>query len=147
MSDLEKNLRQLAAKTFEDLCFAMFEDDTAESTETLPNEGAAWVGFAGPTKGCVSVRVRGEVLAELVGNMLGVEASEQDCGDAMCELANIICGNFLDELGGARDEFHMGTPSSFDSDAPPDAGDETAKSTLSLDGGVVEVAVYLDEAA
>jgi CheY-specific phosphatase CheX len=81
------------------------QEDELESVE---------VGFDGPFSGRLQLGLSGSLLAELAGNMLGVEEagalSPEGQFDALRELANVVVGNLLPLLAGAEAEFAIGPP-------------------------------------
>ena len=108
------------------------------------------VRFSGPICGGMQLSLSRPVLAELAGNMLGVEdgaalpADEQH--DALRELINVICGNLLPMIGGASAEFHIQTPfiPAGGASAAGEFGPADAVSHLSVESGICRVALQLD---
>jgi CheY-specific phosphatase CheX len=106
----EKILYRKAALIFEELGFLMPRSETSNSS---PVEGkSAIVSFTGAFAGCLAVSLSTQLLPLLSSNMLG----EQDSGenpmyhDALCEIANVICGNALPAIYGFEPIFHLSAP-------------------------------------
>ncbi|HSW47302.1 MAG TPA: chemotaxis protein CheX [Phycisphaerae bacterium] len=74
----------------------------------------ARVGFRGPCEGWVEVTTSRAVIGGLAANMLGQDdgepPGEQQQLDALGELANIICGNLVQEFGGPAAVFNLTAP-------------------------------------
>jgi len=108
------------------------------------------VDFAGALAGGMEVSLSGPVLAELAANMLGamegeaLTADEQQ--DALKELANVICGNVLPELGGHAAEFNIQTPYPVPADRPQ-WNAPAAACHLVLENGLCRVRVRLQDGA
>ncbi len=106
---------------------------------------SASVSFDGPFSGTLFLTVTAPMLPELTGNMLGVEEGEttvEQQEDALKELINVICGNFLPRFAGKQAIFHVAPPRIAGGDEPADA--ETAASAgyrvqLSLDEGACDL--------
>lgn len=95
------------------------------------------LAFSGPHSGSFGVRAPGEVARTLASNFLGVdekEISEQQMGEVLCELANIICGATLVRLAGDA-RFSLTHP-----EIQPDGREQEGTTVvLELDSGLLEV--------
>ena len=73
-------------------------------------------------------------LVELASSILGVEATEVDSDkegkDALDELANIVGGSVILELGGEDQYIKYGLPSALDESDLPEVGEHTVKCYL-----------------
>jgi len=109
-SQAEKILYRKAALIFEEMGFLMPQSDICDDCQT--DDSGASVSFTGPFKGCLLLSLGGEILSILSSNMLGQEepVSKQMEEDALREAANVICGNALPEIYGAKEVFHLDTP-------------------------------------
>jgi hypothetical protein len=111
------------------------------------------VRFSGPLCGGMQLSLSRSLLAELAGNMLGVDdasaLSADEQHDALCELINVICGNLLPLIGGNYAEFHIQTPFIQAGGAPGaiEFGPVNAFSNLSVESGICLVALQLDDPA
>lgn len=144
-------LQRVAESTFESLAFILPMPD---------NEGAGWptvavsVGFSGHFSGLLFLKVSDGILPELATNMLGLEdeqsgPSHEQQNDALKELANVICGNFLPEIAGTEAEFAVNAPEIIDDGEIPEATDRyrpVASVQLNLDSGNAELSFFAEEA-
>jgi CheY-specific phosphatase CheX len=81
-----------------------------ESTEPLVT---ATVAFRGATTGSISLCIVRSLLGPLAANMLGEmedDALEEKGGDALKEITNMICGNFLTMWMGEQEIFELSPP-------------------------------------
>lgn len=148
---LDDALAQVAEETFESLAFmlAMPPEDEA------PLEGAVLtaVEFSGPFTGCLIVGAVPELLPPLAGNMLGLveeapTTAEEE--DALRELANVICGNLLPVVAGAKAVFRVHSPVLLPAGERYVAGEGltlAARVRSCLDEGEAEVELWLDQTA
>jgi CheY-specific phosphatase CheX len=70
--------------------------------------------------------------------------------DAFKELVNIVCGNLLPVLAGAEAVFEVGTPCLHEGQRPREVFGQdppSAQATLEIEGGRVELAVYVHQNA
>lgn len=136
---MERALRHVTALTFERLAFAVPLDEPAELREPTVSRQVA---FDGPFAGRVVVTVERAMLAALAANMLGVDGppSAAEQGDALGEVANVLCGNLLPRIAGTTHVFQLAAP------GPPAAGGvPAALATLALDLGTVAVGFYRED--
>jgi CheY-specific phosphatase CheX len=92
-------IRDITYETFEITCY-MFPLDEWELEDLDikevddPVKGGAMVRFDGASQGALLIRPNAELLTAIASNMLGEdEASDEQKEGALCEIANIICGN------------------------------------------------------
>ena len=149
----DEQLYRVSTETIESLAL-MFLVDEDEAAIIDPDEATiAQVDFAGPFGGSVLLRVTEDLLPELAANMLG-RPGEQDVSvehqhDALKELANVICGNILPEVGGVEAVFNVSSPAILDeSDWPDDVDDGSVGQTqFFIDGGMIEITLRVDDPA
>jgi chemotaxis protein CheY-P-specific phosphatase CheC len=134
-------------------CEAVLAEAASEVLETMYFTGVlgpaeepdadrdGWVcvrlSFSGPHCGSFGVRAPGEAARTLASNFLGVdeeEISEQQMGEVLCELANIICGATLVRLAGDA-RFSLTHPEI----QPEGPAQEARTVVLQLDTGLLEV--------
>lgn len=145
MNDLGQFLQAATERALKELCFAFTSDGPDIPESKLPEDGGSWIAFSGPAEGTLVLRVRGNVLGELVANMLGGDQppTQSDRRDGLCEIANVICGHTLSEWQGGTAVFSVTQPQSFEGRLPPSVGELASRAHVPLDGGRVEVSVYL----
>jgi hypothetical protein len=148
-SSLDKELYRAAAMTFEGLGFLFPTPESEEQHAGAPARAAAGVEFRGPFDGRLVVTIRGEVLPIIAANMLGIEErpSENEQHDALCEIANVICGNVLPRIAGPREVFQIQAPESADPSSPPPGHPAAGRACVPLDEGVAEVDLYITRGA
>lgn len=123
-----------------------------ESLGSGQSNRSAHVDFTGPCEGSLVISISESLLPELAGNMLG-EDDASECtmdqqNDALKELANVICGNILPNVGGAEAIFHVGAPllPVPDESADERPGSESVgQAELFLDQGMLRVDLYIKE--
>ena len=140
MEQLQRELYQAAARTFEDLAF-MFP--VPESKFTAETEGkSVSVAFTGLFDGRLLVTAQSRLLPVIAANMLGEEdaTTEAQQWDALGEVANVSCGNILPSIGGLTTVFRLDAPKPAEtvSGATP-----TASATLSFEEGCVGLYLYV----
>lgn len=138
----ESSLLRVASSTFEDLGFLLPERELTPGQREAPLDGAVSVEFAGAFHGRVELRLFGGVLPVLAMNMLGESGppSEALQRDALGEVANVICGNVLPLLAGAREVFRLSAPVPASAAAPAEAPACAAR--LGLEQGRAEVLLF-----
>jgi len=98
-SELKEKIYDSAIRTFEMMCY-MFPLDEDEVGEDDPCPDArcttSLVTFDGASDGGMIIRADGDLVDAIAVNMLGSDdaTTEQKQG-ALCEIANIICGNVI----------------------------------------------------
>jgi len=147
-TSLSQGLRKAAAQTFEELAFML----PSEASD-CPGQGpeatiAASTSFRGAFEGTLVVVICGNLLPVLSANMLGQDAPpdwDQQL-DALREVSNVICGNMLPELAGSDELFEISPPLILQPDKAHSGPDRkpVAEVTMGLDGGRVELRLYLD---
>lgn len=151
IGDLTSKLRQAAASTFEQLGFLYADDELSEAQAVLPVDAVARVGFTGPLAGVLEVRLAGDLLGELAGNMLGVdEPPEQAVAmDAFGEVANVICGNVLPLIAGPEAVFNLNAPEVSQGPRSLLEGKEgeVTRMSMGLEKGRADLAITIREQA
>lgn len=138
---LRDAMNRAMEKTFDELCFALTDDEEPEGD--LPLEGSVRIGFSGTHQGHFVIALRGRLLKEFVMNMLGEddEPSREDCLDGLGEIANVMCAHTLTEWLGAEAIFELAPPEV--SEGESDAGTSAAL-VLFLEEGVAEASISLE---
>ena len=142
-----QTLEQVAETTFESLAFMFSVADDEPGEEREEAVVAASLEFFGPCSGCFVVVVSENLLRALAANMLGIdedEATNELQQDALKELANVICGNVLPAIAGERALFNVHPPH-FVYGRFEYNGEPTACAKLSLDEGLAEVYLFIDD--
>lgn len=146
----ENKIREITYKTFEITCY-MFPLDEWEieeqgKIELGEDSISALVGFDGAAKGAMIIRVSPVLLDAIAENMLGLDkADTKQKQGALCEIANIICGNTVPVF--AKDEkiCYIHPPRIItDFHNPGEEFEQMQKEHLQvfLDEGVVELTIF-----
>jgi hypothetical protein len=143
-------LIRLTAIALERIAFLMAEPADPPSGGDLASRLApplpaascyARIDYRGPERGEVVLAASDGFAQKLAAGLLGVDTDSPDAAsagrDALRELANIIGGSLICELGGARCPFSIGLPTGCDASAVPTS--PTAVATLDVEGERLEV--------
>ncbi len=143
MSDIKDTLRQLTVQTFEELAMLLPDADVSAAPAL-----AVATAFSGPISGRLVIALFDDaVLRQLAENMLGSEVAPDSSmlADALGETANVLCGNLLPHLGGARDEYRIAAPVLIaDVRSLAVLQQPLAACTIGLDAGRAEVYLFTD---
>lgn len=143
---------RIAAETIEALALMFLVPDEEAPAGSDIDRITASACFTGPFSGQLVVSVSRAVLVELTGNMLGLDDGTpvplEQQRDALKELANVICGNLLPEIGDVQQVFHIEPPIILDAMPEPqsDGGESLAgRACLTTDSGTAEVAIFIEQ--
>jgi CheY-specific phosphatase CheX len=135
-----------ATTTFESLALLLPSAEPSAAEGAGAAAYAVRVAFTGPLHGWLELRVTDDVARSLAENMLGVDDAEATLvRDALGEVANVVCGNLLPDIGGREAVFHLSAPEPIDSAAAPPT-DAALAASLGVDGGRAHLALHLDPA-
>jgi len=147
-NNYQEVLYRVAEETLESLAFMFTECDEEEKGKE--SEAPTWVriSFSGPFSGSLMVGVDPGVLGELAENMLGTEdeVTLAEKEDALRELANVICGNLLPEIGGKEEIFQLEAPqiiSGEEKEIQLNRAEPQARIKLPLESGLAEVVLFI----
>ena len=141
-------LSQALLDVFESLCFML----PRPARESLPPEQAGLsrlvvaVDFRGAGTGTLHLTLPDSMVASVATAMLGEDEAPPlpEQYDAVCELANIVCGNALPRIVGDRAVFDLASPRVIATMAA-DLGDLfDASARVHLDEGLVGAAIVLE---
>lgn len=146
----EETLQGIAFQTFEITCYMFpleeWEIDEDETVDLGDDSISAVVHFDGAAQGGMQIRVSPELFDTISENMLGMEEGTRELKEgALCEIANIICGNIVPIFAKGDDICYIRTPKIA---AGKQAAEEEFKSMTSesvhvhLDEGVAEITIY-----
>jgi len=149
--ELDEVLLETAARTLEQVAFLFSMPAEEADGAPPPLRATASVVFAGPVSGVFSVSVSEGVLPVLATNMLGLDDGEDPSpaqqGDALKELANILCGNLLPKVVDPDSVFVLQAPTLVPqgaAEAGPAGLRPAATARLALDEGAVELRLFTD---
>jgi CheY-specific phosphatase CheX len=145
MNELQTGLYKTGVRIFEDLGF-MLPSLAIENPADEELEAAVTVDFFGPVNGTMLLMLRGRVLSELTSNMLGEDGPPTllQQQDALREVANVICGNFLPQIGGVDAVFDIGPPKILETRffKPESFGNPIAVQTIELESGRADLHLF-----
>lgn len=142
-------LVRLTSIALERTAFLMAEPAESSSDADMPGRAAplppaaryAKIDYRGPERGEVVLVASDGFVKKLAAGLLGSEPEDVDAGtagvDALRELANIVAGSLICELGGERCPFSIGLPAACGNEALP--AHPTAVATLDVEGERLEV--------
>ncbi len=133
---------RLAAAALERTAFLMAEPGDGPHAAALPPATQfSRIEYGGPERGAIVLAASDGFAQKLAAGMLGGDPNGIDPAaagaDAMRELANIVAGSLVLELGGERCPFSLGLPSGCDRSAVPAVADCVA--LLDVEGDRLEV--------
>lgn len=143
--DPRSELFKAALLTFENLSFVLPTETIGAGQEAAPAREAVRVDFHGPFEGCLLLRLRGDVAPVLASGMLpsGAPPDRATIEDAVKEVGNVVCGNFLPAYAGDQAIFRLDAPRlvTFEH-APSETWSQVADARVGLEGGLCEMKVY-----
>lgn len=145
-SSLDSTLQQAAISTFEDLGFLFADPEVTDEQARHVVSVRSRVDFAGPMRGEVVIDLSDDVMHALAENMTGMAVGDdlEICHDAVGELANVVCGNLLPAIAGARAVFDLGAPVVSEVDVARGESPATATARLGVEEGRAEIRLFLE---
>lgn len=144
-------IRDITYETFEITCYMFpldeweLEDLEIEEIDDPMTEGAM-VHFDGASEGGLMIRPNEELLTAIASNMLGEdEASDEQKAGALCEIANIICGNTVPIFAKDDKICYIRPPFIVEADYNPEKkfeGYEHESLRVFLDEGIADIDIY-----
>lgn len=116
-------LKTVFSDVLADLAFMCADDQEAEPTN---NEQwlATSIDYNGPMTGALRLVCTRAFAVQLAANLLGIDASDdsarQESDDAVRELTNILCGQFVTAVHGSEDVFNLTIPEVVELSETPD---------------------------
>src|SRR6056297_1211351 len=144
-------IRDITYETFEITCYMFpldeweLEDLNIEEVDD-PASGGAMVRFDGASEGGLVIRPNEELLTAIASNMLGEDdASDKQKAGALCEIANIICGNTVPIFAKDDKICYIRPPFIVGADYEPKKefeGYDHESIRVFLDEGIAEIDIY-----
>ncbi len=139
-----QRLAELVGLALERTAFIFSDPATFEADVLKEANRAAVIRYAGASRGTIVVRAGDAFVRTLAAGLLGMEPSEivldEHADDALKELANIVGGSVVAELGGRERAFHLGLPESTQPELVLPAGDGVVQVCLRCEGAPVFIA-------
>jgi chemotaxis protein CheY-P-specific phosphatase CheC len=106
---------KVLAGVLEQMAFLFAEIvEKTELPDSCEDAVQACMGFRGPVSGTLSLAVPQSMCPVIAENMLGVEPDDErvmeKAQDALKEVLNVTCGNFLTEIAGEEPVFNLTIP-------------------------------------
>ena len=146
-------IHDIALNTFEVTCYMFpldeWEMDEEEVVHPDKNSTRSIVQFDGAAEGAMVINPNEELLQAIAANMLGVdEANEEEKEGALCEIANIICGNTVPLFSRNEKICYIRPPRiAEESENADELFNHHVKEDVKvfLDEGVVDISIYYTE--
>lgn len=147
-STYKSEIYDIAVNTFEVTCYMFPLEEWETNTGGPPlSYGSiqSVVHFHGAANGRMIISPSGDLLKAMAANMLGIEnpdANQKE--EALCEIANIICGNTVPLFAQDDDICYIDPPEILKKEEQFDEnGQEMNKETIEvmLDSGTVEISI------
>lgn len=147
----DEELKAIAYRTFEITCymFPLEEWEIEEQNEMELDEDSvsAYVEFDGAAEGGIKIRVSPELLEAIAENMLGTDDGGTELKEAaLCEIANIICGNTVPMFASGDKICYIRPPEIVDNGAGCKILQDTEifkRVQIYLDEGIAELTIFL----
>lgn len=148
-----ERLKGIAYQTFEITCYMFpleeWEMEEQGVVELGDDSISAMVRFDGAVEGGMKIRVSPDLFDAIAENMLGMEKGDREIKEgALCEIANIICGNTVPIFAKGDKICYIRPPKIVDEQNEPDKEFDAMKNEtvmVHLDEGVAEINIYYSE--
>jgi CheY-specific phosphatase CheX len=145
-------IHEIAVNTFEITCYMFpleeWELEDADSLEQPDGTSRSVVHFDGAAKGGMIIDASGNLVDAIAANMLGIDAaSVEEKEGALCEIANIICGNTVPLFAKDDKICYIRPPRIAKKEEDLDAvfkDMQHEKLQVCLDEGVADISIYYD---
>lgn len=149
-SKYANKIHEIAVSTFEITCYMFpleeWEMDDPSSLQQPSNELRSIVKFDGAAQGAMVINPSDELAEAIATNMLGVEAADDELKQgALCEIANIICGNTVPLFAKDENICYIRPPRIAEVNEDTDmifTGMNKESIQIFLDEGVAEIIIY-----
>lgn len=129
-------LEGILSNVLQEQAFMFAEHFDGEPEIPAPPFMQARIHFAGPFDGYLGLVFPVDLSVELIANVLGLDPeeidAEDDAADALKELLNVVCGQFLAAAFGQTLVFDLATPSVTQIDAEGWQAQWTKRETTAL---------------
>lgn len=147
---LRERVFDIAINTFEVTCYMFpleeWEIEEGEDIQKPDPNLRAIVRFDGAATGAMIICPSYELLDAIAANMLGIdEATSAEKEGALCEIANIICGNTVPLFAEDENICYIRPPRMAEIDEDPDLMFKDMHSEhveILLDEGQIDISVY-----
>jgi len=149
-------LFKISKKIFEEAAFAIVDPCEDDSPQLSEPSKAAHVEFNGTFSGRLAILATERTAQIAAANMLGLEEDDPDvngkAADALGEILNMICGNFLPAVAGSDAEFQIDAPTELNAAAFPELLDSGASmnsvvAEFCVEGDIVKIIFLYEKGA
>lgn len=143
-TELSQPLRRSTAEVLETMCFMGIVDPVEDETESPADWITASLSFQGGERGKFAVVAPWPVAQTMAANLLGEEMDvidRQQAAECLGEIANMICGGFVHDIGKSA-VYELSHPNSEFTRTQPGAGATVER--VQLDEGPVIVWAELE---
>ncbi len=145
-------IHDIAVNTFEITCYMFpleeWEMEDADMLEKPNGLSRSVVHFDGAANGGMVIDASEDLLEAIAANMLGVdEATQEEKEGALCEIANIICGNTVPLFARNENICYIRPPRIAKPEEDLDSifnNMHHEKLQVYLDEGVADISIYYD---
>jgi len=113
---IQNLLIKAATDVLKRFAFTFAEETPVEDLPAIDSDCVvASIRFTGPQNGNLTLVAPSDFCIEVYHSILGMDTDETtdiNPSDALTELLNIVCGEFLDLLAGSKPVFQLGIPES-----------------------------------
>lgn len=149
-SEFAHKIQEIALNTLEVTCYMFpLEEWEIEATAEIEKPDGKYrsiVHFDGAAKGGMVISPSTHLLDAIAANMLGIEqASDEEKEGALCEIANIICGNTVPMFAKDNDICYIRPPRMAAQNENTDdlfKGMKCDKTQVLLDEGIADILIY-----
>lgn len=137
-------LATIFSEVLANMAFMFTEEEPAEP-ETACQWLEASISYHGPIDGTLRLRCTTDFTVLLAANLLGIDPQDNDAEtearDAVKELMNVLCGQFVTAVHGTEHVFNLSIPEVRDIPETPDmsAPDNPESTTLFVDTHCVQL--------
>lgn len=153
--EIHDKLREIAESIFEITCYLFpvepeeFGNEKQDEQLDLNEAKTAIVTFKGAATGVMVISADDQLFEAIAANMLGVdETHDQEKEAALCEIANIICGNTVPIFAKNGNICYIDPPKIYDHDSNflvEYKQYNHSELTLYLDEGVSKISIFYKE--
>ena len=114
----ENKLFKAAALTFENMGFMFPTVELNDTQKDAQFDTGTYVIFNGPKKGRLALKIYGDILPLITNEILGEDEAPPRSlqQDALGELINVVCGNYLPEMCESDQVFKIEPPQVLEED-------------------------------
>lgn len=136
-------------QVLEKMFFIRTLGDPPDASSPAGPEMRARLSFEGDPSGSLTLRISSKAAHSIAADFLGEEEyaiTDQQVGEVICELANMICGSVLSRVE-SESTFRLASPSILPSTESAAVSPDAAVHAIEIGGGALSVTVDTERAA